>query len=131
MVRSIIGVVSIAGTLALALTAMAQDYKPDPAPVNASGRTLGTVVQGNRTIIFAPADTRDIDAEKQETWEDFAASHPNVAKELAYQNSLIDDGSYLSKHPALEQFFVAHPDIKQAMTENPGNFVAIQPRPGE
>ena len=43
----------------------------------------------------------------------------------------MNDDGYLTKHPALNDFFRAHPDIKDAMAENPGNFVAIQPRPGE
>jgi len=50
---------------------------------------------------------------------------------LAYKPSLINDSGYLSKHPELATFFQAHPDIKDAMEENPGNFAAIPPRPGE
>jgi hypothetical protein len=131
MIRSMIGVISIAGTLAFALPVMAQDDSPAAAQPDTSGRELGRVVQGDRTIVFAPADTSNIDAKRLQTWGDFAEAHPKVAKELAYNNSLMNNGTYLSKHPELDGFFRSHPDIKEAMAENPGNFVAIQPRPGE
>ena len=102
-----------------------------PALAVAPGETLGTVVNGNTTIEFRAADTSDIDLAKLRTWSDFAAEHPNIARELAYKPSLINSESYLKKHPELESFFSAHPDIKMAMAENPGNYVAIPPRPGE
>lgn len=96
------------------------------------GRTLGTVVNGNTTIEFKAADSSDIDLQKLQTWSTFASAHPNVAHELAYKPSLINSDSYTSrKHPELGEFFSAHPDIREAMAENPGNYVAIPPRPGE
>ena len=97
----------------------------------APGETLGTVVNGNTTIEFRAADTSDIDLAKLRAWSDFAAEHSNIARELAYKPSLINSDSYLKKHPELESFFSAHPDIKMEMAENPGNYVAIPPRPGE
>ena len=97
----------------------------------APGQTLGTVVNGNTTIEFRAADTSDIDLAKLQTWNDFAADHSNIARELAYKPSLINSDSYLKKHPELESFFSAHPDIRTAMAENAGNYNAIPPRPGE
>jgi hypothetical protein len=95
------------------------------------GKTLGTVINGNTTTEFKAADSRDIDTQKLKTWNDFASQHPKVARELAYKPKLINDDGYLKKRPALEAFFSAHPDIRQAMEENPGNYNAISPRPGE
>ena len=95
------------------------------------GKTLGTVINGNTTTEFKAADTRDIDMQKLKTWNDFADQHPQVASDLAHQPRLINDDRYAGKHPALNAFFAAHPDIRQAMAENPGNYNAIPPRPGE
>jgi hypothetical protein len=92
---------------------------------------LGSVVKGNTTIIFEAANPSDIDMQRLQTWGEFANSHPRIASALAYKPSLISDASYLSKHPELSAFFQAHPDIRDAMVENSGNFVAIPPRPGE
>ena len=95
------------------------------------GKTLGTVVNGNTTTTFKAADTRDIDTQKLKTWNAFAAGHPKVASELAHNPALINDDAYAKKHPQLGAFFTAHPDIREAMAANPGNYVAIPPRPGE
>jgi hypothetical protein len=131
MKPSMMAIVSIVGTLAFALPVMAQNDNSGAAKPEAGAVELGRAVQGNTTIVFAPADTGNIDANRLQTWGDFAEAHPKVAKELAYNNSLINNRAYLSKHPELDGFFRAHPDIKEAMAENPGNYVAIQPRPGE
>ncbi len=113
-------IVAIALLLAFAAPALAQE-----------GKTLGTVVNGNTTTTFKAADTRDIDMAKLKTWNDFAAQHPKVASELANKPALINDAPYAKSHPELDAFFSAHPDIHEAMAENPGNYVAIPPRPGE
>jgi len=95
------------------------------------GADRSSVTNGNTTIFFEPAGTQGLDAARLRTWGEFAEAHPGIAKSLAYKSSLMDNDAYLAKHPALGAFFEAHPDIKEAMAENPGNFVAIAPRPGE
>jgi hypothetical protein len=117
-------IVAVALPLAVATGAIAQEGNQD-------GKTLGTVVNGNTTTEFKAADSRDIDVAKLKTWNDFAANHPDIAKELAYKTSLINDEAYAKNHPELGDFFSAHPDIREAMAQNPGNYVAIPPRPGE
>jgi hypothetical protein len=69
--------------------------------------------------------------EKLHTWSTFASEHPDIAHQLAYHPRLINSDGYLQKHPELQEFFSAHPDIRQAMAENPGNYVAIPPRASE
>ena len=98
---------------------------------SASDRTLGTVVNGNTTTEFKAAGTHGIDMNKLRPWSAFAADHPAIAKELAYKPALIGDDAYAKNHPELQSFFTTHPDVREAMIENPGNFVAIPPRPGE
>jgi hypothetical protein len=95
------------------------------------GTTLGTVNSGHTEIVFKAADTSDLAMQQLKSWGDFAAQHPKIAHELAYKPSLINNDSYAKKHPELADFFSAHPDVREAMAENPGNFVAIPPRPGE
>jgi len=113
-------VLSILVTLAFALPAMAQDENSPKA-----------VQHDNTTVFFKPAGTGNLDTTRLQTWGQFAEAHPKIAKALAYNSSLMNNSGYLSKHPELNAFFQAHPDIKEAMAENPGNFVAIPPRPGE
>jgi hypothetical protein len=96
-----------------------------------AGRPLGMVVSGNTTTVFMAADTSDLDMQKLQTWSNFAGRHPDIARSLAYNPSLITNDGYAKNHPELGEFFSAHPEIREAMEENPGNFVAIPPRPGE
>jgi hypothetical protein len=95
------------------------------------GKTLGTVENGNTTTVFKAADSRDIDSHKLKTWNNFASEHPKLSSELAHNPALINDDAYAKKHPQLGAFFSAHPEIREAMAANPGNYVAIPPRPGE
>ena len=81
-------------------------------------------MRGNTTIVFEAAGTGNLDVDRLRTWSDFAEKHPKIARALAYKPSLINDATFLKKHPDLAMFFEAHPDIKDAMAENPGNFVA-------
>ncbi len=116
----------------LALPTIAQD-RMSPAAVQPEkgNEVLGTVVHGNTTIVFESAGTHGLDSNRLLKWDQFAEEHPKIATALAYKPALINDSGYLSKHPVLATFFQAHPDIKDAMEENPGNFAAIPPRPGE
>ena len=107
---------------ALEMPAVAQESAA-PVQVEPTGSVLGTVVRGN-TIAFKSADTRTIDMNRLRTWDDFAETHPKIGRSLAYRPSLINDATFLKKHPDLATFFEAHPDLKSAMAENPGNFVA-------
>ena len=101
------------------------------APALAGEQTLATVTNGNTTTEFKAAGTQGVDMNKLKPWSEFANSHPDIAKQLAYKPALITDDGYAKSHPELEAFFSTHPDIKEAMIQNPGNFVAIPPRPGE
>jgi hypothetical protein len=103
------------------------------AAIQPEGRAevLGTVVRGNTTIIFQAAGTHGLDLNRLRSWSQFAEEHPKIATALAYKPSLINDPGYLTKHPELPTFFQTHLDIKDAIKENPGNFAAIPPRPGE
>jgi len=92
---------------------------------------LGSVTNGNTTIVFEAANTSDIDMKALTTWGDFATEHPSVVRALAYKPSLMNDPAYLKKHPELKAFFRAHPEVRDAMAADPGNFAAIPPRPGE
>ena len=119
-------------SLLLAIPVAGQDNPPAVVQSQTQGlKPFGTVQSGNTTIVFAPADSRDIDTVRLRTWEDFAETHTGIARALAYRPSLMNDPRYLKSHPDLVAFFQAHPDIKSAMAEIPGNFTAIPPRPGE
>jgi hypothetical protein len=126
------GLIAIGFALILTLPVAGQDNKSVVVQSQKqNAKPFGAVQDGNTTIVFAPAHSRNIDTARLRTWDNFADTHSGIARALAYNPSLIDDPRYLKSHPDLDAFFQAHPDIKSAMSENPGNFAAIPPRPGE
>ena len=118
-------------TLTLSAMLAGSALAGDVTAASSSDTTLGTVVNGNTTTEFKAAGTHGVDMNKLKPWSAFAADHPAIAKELAYKPALIGDDSYAKNHPELGSFFSTHPDIREAMIQNPGNFVAIPPRAGE
>ena len=50
-----------------------------------NAKPLGVVQSGNTTIIFAPADSRDIDTARLRTWEEFADTHSGIAQRPGIQ----------------------------------------------
>lgn len=130
MKHSSFAIASILTTLMFAPAVMAQENPAASGP-SVSAPELGRVAQGNKTIVFAAADNRDLEIDRLEAWGDFAVGHPGIAKALAYDPSLMNNEGYRSKHPDLEAFFRAHPDVEKSMAANPGNYNAIPPRPGE
>ncbi len=125
MNRLSISVATLTLSAMLAGSAIAGDV------ASAGDRTLGVVVSGNTTTEFKAAGPHGIDMNKLRPWSAFAADHPAIAKELANKPALVGDDAYAKNHPELQSFFATHPDVREAMIENPGNFVAIPPRPGE
>jgi hypothetical protein len=107
----------ISGLCLIFATAVAgQENSPTIAQSQTkSVKSLGVVQRGNTTIVFASSDNRDIDIARLRTWEDFADTHPGIARTLAYKPALMNDSRYLKGHVDLEAFFQAHPDIKSAM----------------
>lgn len=103
----------------------------EPSQPAAGGRVLGSVTHGNTTFVFESANPSDINSRALETWDSFAEEHPDIAHALAFKPTLMDDPRYLKHHPDLTDFFDEHPEVRSMMAENPGNFAAIPPRPGE
>lgn len=125
---SILAAIVLSG--GVAGSGMAQ-VSPATSEPPAGGNVLGSVTNGNTTVVFEAANPSDLDTQRLITWDSFARTHPGVARALAFKPSLINDRHYLNKHPELNAFFQAHPEIRDAMAANPGNFAAIPPRPGE
>lgn len=118
-----------AGQAAPSSNALGTVEHGNPAPVVHGNET--TVQQGNATIVFEPAGTNNLDANNYAQWSAFADAHPRIARAIQYHPSVVNDPNYLREHPALADFYQAHPEVHAALVANPGNFEAIPPRPGE
>jgi hypothetical protein len=58
--------------------------------------------------------------------QDFAQvtnADPNVAPALSKDPTLVDDASFVAKHPALTHFLAKYPGADEDVRAHPGNFV--------
>jgi hypothetical protein len=88
----------------------------------AQDQTLGTVQQGNTTIFFQ----RGVDGQQLtelQAFNQIAAADPAIAKAIARHPGIVDNGSFVQKHPGLQQFLAQYPNAKEDIRNNPGNFV--------
>ena len=124
----VLAAIVLSGGLAGSTVAQVPPATSEPST---GGNVLGSVTSGNTTVVFETANPSDIDAQSLMIWDGFARAHPGIARVLAFKPTLMNDRRYLNKHPELNAFFQAHPEVRNAMAADPGNFAAIPPRPGE
>jgi hypothetical protein len=106
---------SLVIALALGGTAMAQE---------SNANVLGTIKEGNTTIVFEQASSRDLPIKQYQDWEEFAQNHPGIVVQLRHHPALVRSDAWVRKHQALDNFFNEHPELRETMERNPGNFVA-------
>ncbi|HTT76053.1 MAG TPA: hypothetical protein VMF50_08760 [Candidatus Binataceae bacterium] len=116
------------GSMMLAFPAIPVMAQAAPAQQGQAQTTPITIQRGNTEIEFqSAASNPDLNLRALQDWGNFAQTHPDVARELAYRPRLMSNSAYLRKHPDLANFFTSHPEIKDAMAENPGNFIPVHP----
>lgn len=49
----------------------------------------------------------------------FFDSHPNVARALRQNPSLIDDPNWVAQHPALQHYLNTHPNVRHDFKDHP------------
>jgi hypothetical protein len=57
----------------------------------------------------------------------FFDSHPDIARELSKNPSLVNNGEFLEDHPALQQFLQAHPRLLAELKQNPQAMLRTPP----
>jgi hypothetical protein len=106
-----LGIVALAIIVGLGLVTMASAQAS-----GASGQTPPTT---------PPAKQGDGDTTRREVaaFDQYLDKHPEVAKELRENPNLINDPTWLSKHPALQNWLKNHPRAMQELKENPKAFM--------
>jgi hypothetical protein len=68
---------------------------------------------------------RDPDVTQAElrNFDQFLDAHPPIRADLQKNPALVNDSSYLQKHPDLQEFLQSHPRAKEEMQENPTAFM--------
>jgi len=66
----------------------------------------------------AQRSERNISRTELANWDQFLDKHPEIDNDLKKNPSLVDDQSYLSKHPDLKTFLENHPGVRQQVKKN-------------
>jgi len=95
---------------------------PALAQDSSSAKVTGVVQNGNRTIIFERSNV-DLNLDQLSAFSEVTASDPALAGRLARDPSLVNNAGFVSKHPALQQYFEKYPNARQDIADNPGNYL--------
>src|SRR6202041_918529 len=73
---------------------------------------------------------RDHDTTRGELarFDQFLDGHPEVARDLRKDPSLVNDAQYAKNHPALQAYLTDHPQIREEIKENPDAFMRLESR---
>jgi hypothetical protein len=75
-------------------------------------------------IQFQPASTADdINMQMLHDFGEVKQTDRKVATDIARHPEVVDNASYVAKHPALQAFLEKYPAAHQEIVESPGNFV--------
>lgn len=103
-----LAVAIMAGTLLLAIPALARESASSPA------------------IATVGAPVSDLPLADYQAFDAFAVAHPEIVSQLNHHPQLIEDDDYLAKHSELRDFLSSHTELRAAMIQDPGNFLAPQ-----
>src|SRR5215470_17000750 len=62
-------------------------------------------------------------AQQEKALDHFLDTHPQIAKDLRSNPSLVNDPTYVKKHPGLSGFLANHPNIRFELSQNPSGFI--------
>lgn len=87
--------------------------------------TLATVFWAGTPLSGQSMPPQDNDTR---TWQiadmdQFLDSHPEISEQLRKDPSLIRNGEFVEKHPALQEFLLRHPGIREEFAESPNAFM--------
>ena len=101
----------VVGVLVAAAPSFAQQPPSPPPTVSAEGAPIG-----------------DLPLADYQAFDSFGVAHPEIVSALSHNPKLIEDDSYLSKHPELRDFLASHAELRSAFIEDPGDFLAPNSR---
>jgi hypothetical protein len=87
---------------------------------------LGTIKVGDTTIVFQRGSVGPIINELR-AFDEVVAQEPSLEVALARNPKLVNDDSFVAKHPALGSLLQRFPGARDDIVANPGDFVPPLP----
>src|SRR5437588_9648370 len=77
-----------------------------------------------------PQQTPNLDITRQElaNFDRFLDTHPEIAKQLQANPSLINNPEWVENHPDLRAFLASHPGVREEIRETPRYFMQREQR---
>jgi hypothetical protein len=75
------------------------------------------------TIVSTGAPASDLPLADYQAFDKFAAAHPETIRAVSQNLRLLEDRDFLAGHPELSGFLATHAELREALIENPGNFI--------
>ena len=64
-------------------------------------------------------------AKALDAFDNFMQTHPDVAKDVQGNPSLLSNSQYLAEHPELQSFMNNHPNLAKAAQNNPQRLMSV------
>ncbi|MBF6559386.1 MAG: hypothetical protein IVW56_03765 [Candidatus Binataceae bacterium] len=77
------------------------------------------------TLTSPGAPNTDLPIADLRAFDEFSLEHPDVIAQLCRHPRLIEDDSFLTRHPELRDFLASHPGLCAALEKDPGNFLPL------
>jgi hypothetical protein len=75
-------------------------------------------------IEFEPASTaNDLNTQMLRDFQNVKQDDPRVGPEIARNPKVVENASFVGKHPALQAFLEKYPNARDEIVDSPGNFV--------
>src|SRR6266849_511794 len=70
----------------------------------------------------------DLTRQQVATFDQFLDSHPDIAKQLQANPSLVNNAEFMENHTQLQAFLTSHPELREELKENPAFFMRRENR---
>jgi hypothetical protein len=81
------------------------------------------LAQTGSTAATSQINDHDITRGELDRFDNYLDSHPDVAKDLRKNPSLVNDSVFVNSHPGLKDFLKDHPGVREEIKENPQQFM--------
>lgn len=107
-----------------------QTYLQDHPGIGQELKDNPNAFMGEEERFAHSADNRDRSPDRREIagFNQFLASHREVAERLRKDPSLVDNQEFLKDHPELETYLHEHPGTRQELRDNPNAFMRDEQR---
>ena len=98
-------------------------------PLSARSQSQSMPTQSMSTQSTTPSDQDDNVTRRQlANFDGFLDNHPEIARDLRRDPSLVNNDQFIGNHPELQQYLQQHPEVREEYKEHPNAFMRDEER---